>query len=87
MLEKRESLMKAEKSVRTELNQWDTLLTRLEDGESGVEEVLDWLLNQDLFDICCNPASTQVCYILPMLKPVICIVYSLKTVPYPRWCR
>ena len=61
MLEKRESLIKAEKSVRAGLNQWDTLLARLEDGESGEEEVLDWLLDCDLFEISCNSASTQVC--------------------------
>ena len=71
MLEKRESLMKAEKGVRTELNKWDTLLTRLEDGESGVEEVLEWLLNQDLFDICCNPASTQV-------RSIFIVVFSQR---------
>ena len=57
MLEKRESLIKSEKG----LNQWDTLLARLEDGEEGEEEVLDWLLDQDIFEISCNPASTQVC--------------------------
>ena len=55
MLEKKESL------IKTGLNQWDTLLARLEDGESGEEEVLNWLLNQDIFEICCNPASAQVC--------------------------
>jgi len=60
MLEKRERLIKAEKSVRAGLNQWDTLLARLEDGESGEEEVLDWLLDCDIFETSCNPASTQV---------------------------
>ena len=59
MLQKRESFIKVEKSARTGLNQWDTLLARLEDGD---EEVLNWLQSQDsLFEICCNPASTQVC--------------------------
>ena len=62
MLEKRESLIKSEKSCKIGLNQWETLLARLEDGEDGQEEVLDWLLAQeDIFEISCNPASTQVC--------------------------
>ena len=69
MLQKKESLIKAEKSVGTGLNQWDTLLARLEDGESGEEEVLNWLLDQDIFEICCNPASTQVCSIADNLYP------------------
>ena len=64
MLEKRERSIKAEKSVRAGLNQWDTLLARLEDGESGEEEVLDWLLDCDIFETSCNPASTQVCSIV-----------------------
>ena len=62
MLEKRESLIKSEKSCKIGLHQWETLLARLEDGEDGQEEVLDWLLAQeDIFEISCNPASTQVC--------------------------
>merc|ERR1719239_1714634 len=61
MLEKREILIKSEKSRKIGINQWETLLARLEDGEEGQEEVLDWLLAQeDIFEISCNPASTQV---------------------------
>ena len=71
MLENREylgSLVKKEKLAVDWGNvDSEVLIARLEDGEEGQEEILNWILSGDNFQIICDSTSTQVSWVVSSL--------------------
>ena len=64
MLENREYLGNSVKNEKLAVD-WgnvdsEVLIARLEDGEEGQEEILNWILSGDNFQIICYSTSTQV---------------------------
>ena len=71
MLENREylgNLVKKEKRAVDWSNvDSEVLIARLEDGEEGQEEILNWILSGDNFQIICDSTSTQVSWVVSSL--------------------
>lgn len=71
MLENREylgSLVKKEKCAVDWGNvDSEVLIARLEDGEEGQEEIFNWILSGDNFQIICDSTSTQVSWVVSSL--------------------
>ena len=71
MLDKREYLGNSVKNEKLAVD-WgnvdsEVLIARLEDGEEGQEEILNWILSGDNFQIICDSTSTQVSWIVSSL--------------------
>ena len=71
MLDKREYLGNSVKNEKLAVD-WgnvdsEVLIARLEDGEEGQEEILNWILSGDNFQIICDSTSTQVSWVVSSL--------------------
>ena len=71
MLENREylgNLVKKEKRAVDWSNvDSEVLIARLEDGEEGQEEILNWILSGDNFQIICDSTSPEVSWVVSSL--------------------
>ena len=81
MLENREYLgnfvKKEKRAVDWSNVDSEVLIARLEDGEEGQEEILNWILSGDNFQIICDSTSTQVSWVVSSLLTLSPQVLSL----------
>ena len=75
MLENREYLGNLVKKEKRAVD-WgnvdsEVLIARLEDGEEGQEEILNWILSGDNFQIICDSTSSQVSWVVSSLSDFV----------------
>ena len=75
MLDKREYLGNSVKNEKLAVD-WgnvdsEVLIARLEDGEEGQEEILNWILSGDNFQIICDSTSSQVSWVVSSLSDFV----------------